>query len=84
MILAVDLDGYEETLGPKHASTLSTVGNLGNLYLKQGKMEQAEQFYMRALRGYESTLGLHHLKKFEVEQDLARVQRQMQALKTLK
>ncbi len=39
-------------------STLNTVNNLGLLYADQGKMAEAEEMYMRALRGYEKAWGL--------------------------
>jgi TolA-binding protein len=29
------------------------VGNLGNLYYSQGKLAEAEEMYLRALRGFE-------------------------------
>ena len=37
-------------------STLMTV-NLGNLYKSQGKLDEAEKMYRRALQGYEKALG---------------------------
>ena len=40
--------------------TLSTVNNLGNLYYDQGKLDKAEQMYVRALAGYEKALGPDH------------------------
>jgi hypothetical protein len=43
------LQGKEEALGRGHMSTLDTVNNLGTLYANQGKMEMAEQMYLRAL-----------------------------------
>ncbi|KAL9591387.1 MAG: hypothetical protein Q9179_007775, partial [Wetmoreana sp. 5 TL-2023] len=42
------------------SSTLGTVNNLGNFYKAQGKMAEAEEMYMRALRGYEKAWGLEH------------------------
>ncbi|KAJ5769158.1 protein kinase subdomain-containing protein [Penicillium odoratum] len=54
------LAGYEKVLGPGHVSTLSTVGNLGNVYYDQGKLKEAEEMYQRALVGYEKTLGPDH------------------------
>ncbi|KAF1971127.1 hypothetical protein BU23DRAFT_365978, partial [Bimuria novae-zelandiae CBS 107.79] len=33
-----------------------TVNNLGNLYVDQGKLAEAEAMYSRALRGYEEAL----------------------------
>ena len=51
------LDGYEKAWGPDHASTLSTVHNLGLLYTDQGKHAEAEKMYQRALdREHTSTL----------------------------
>jgi tetratricopeptide (TPR) repeat protein len=51
------LQGWEEALGPKHTSTLDTVGNLGNLYADQGKLAEAEAMYTRALQGYKDAIG---------------------------
>jgi tetratricopeptide (TPR) repeat protein len=34
--------------------------NLGNLYLDQGKLAEAEKMYKRALQGYEEALGANH------------------------
>jgi Tetratricopeptide repeat len=42
-----------------HTSTLDTVHNLGNLYRIQGKMEEAEQMFERALVGTEKALGMN-------------------------
>ncbi|CAN9172854.1 unnamed protein product, partial [Alternaria alternata] len=39
------LSGKEKALGPKHISTLETVGNLGNLHSGQGKLAEAQQMY---------------------------------------
>jgi hypothetical protein len=47
------LKGKEEVWGPKHTSTLDTVGNLANLYSDQGKMKEAEEMSLRALKGKE-------------------------------
>jgi hypothetical protein len=47
------LKGKEEVWGPKHTSTLDTVNNLGLLYADQGKMKEAEEICLRALKGYE-------------------------------
>jgi tetratricopeptide (TPR) repeat protein len=54
------LQGYEETLGPKHTSTLDTVNNLGVLYKDQGKLAEAEAIYTRALQGSEEALRPKH------------------------
>jgi tetratricopeptide (TPR) repeat protein len=60
VMLVSALQGYEEALGPKHTSTLQTVGNLGILYMNQGKLAEAEAMYTRALQGYEEALGPKH------------------------
>jgi tetratricopeptide (TPR) repeat protein len=39
---------------------LTTVNNLGNLYVNQGKLVEAEQMYQRALQGYEKELEPEH------------------------
>jgi hypothetical protein len=43
------LQGKEKALGPDHISILSTVNNLGILYLNQGKLAKAEKMCIRAL-----------------------------------
>ncbi|KAN0086424.1 hypothetical protein V8E54_000112 [Elaphomyces granulatus] len=35
----------------------STVNNLGLLYKSQGKLDEAEKMYRRALQGYEKAFG---------------------------
>ena len=39
---------------------LRAVHNLGTLYRDQGKLDEAEKMYMRALEGYEKALGADH------------------------
>ena len=46
--------------GAEHTSTLGTVNNLGLLYADQGKMAEAEEMYMRALKGYEKIYDADH------------------------
>lgn len=41
--------GYEDALGLRHPSTLTTVNDLGHLYADQGKLAEAEQMCTRAL-----------------------------------
>ena len=41
-------------------STLNTINNLGLLYADQGKLDEAEKMYQRALEGYEKALGPDH------------------------
>jgi tetratricopeptide (TPR) repeat protein len=47
-------------LGPEHPDTLMSVSNLGFLYQAQGRYDEAEPLYQRALAGREKTLGLEH------------------------
>ncbi len=51
------LRGKKKAWGPEHTSTLNTVNNLANLLADQGKMVKAEEMYVRALRGYQKTVG---------------------------
>jgi hypothetical protein len=37
---------------------LRAIRGLGDLYVDQGKLDEAEQMYRRALAGYEKRLGL--------------------------
>lgn len=52
--------GREKALGLDHTSTLQTVNNLGNLYIHQGKLKEAEEMFQRALKGKEKALGPDH------------------------
>jgi tetratricopeptide (TPR) repeat protein len=54
------LAGFEKAWGPKHTSTLTTVHNLGALYVDLGRLDEAEKMYQRALAGYEKAWGPEH------------------------
>ncbi|KAN0070367.1 TPR-like protein [Elaphomyces granulatus] len=56
--------GKEKAWGPDHTSTLDTVNNLGVLYADQGKLDEAEKMYQRALQGYEEALGLETVARY--------------------
>jgi hypothetical protein len=43
---------------------VGSVNNLCNLYADQGKLGEAEEMYMRALKGYEKALGVEHTSTF--------------------
>ena len=45
------LAGFENALGPEHASTLHTVRSLGKLYQCQGHLADAERMFKRAQAG---------------------------------
>ncbi len=47
-------------LGPEHPKLATRLNNLAELYRKQGKYEQAEPLYQRALAIYKKTFGPHH------------------------
>jgi tetratricopeptide (TPR) repeat protein len=54
----------KEAWGPDHTSTLRTIGNLDTLYADQGKLDEAEKMYQRALQGYEKVLGLENVTRY--------------------
>jgi tetratricopeptide (TPR) repeat protein len=51
----------ERTLGREHPSTLISVGSLALLYKSQGRYDEAEPLFLRALEASEHTLGHDHL-----------------------
>lgn len=66
------LRGYEEAWKVNRAfsnsttddlsiSTLSTIDNFGLLYRRQGKLQEAEEMYVRALRWKEEAWGAKHI-----------------------
>ncbi|KAL4955596.1 P-loop containing nucleoside triphosphate hydrolase protein [Aspergillus filifer] len=59
-----------KALGPDHTFTLGTVHNLGNLDSNQGKLQEAEEMYQRALAGYKKALGPEHSKTCLVANNL--------------
>ncbi|KAH0558819.1 hypothetical protein GP486_004539 [Trichoglossum hirsutum] len=60
----------EKILGPDNALTLDTAYNLGNLYLDQDKLTEAETMYERALAGKERILGPDHSSTLETVNSL--------------
>ena len=50
--------------------------NLGDLYADQGKMDEAEKMYQRALEGYEKVLGLDHMSTMKIAGNLRRLREQ--------
>lgn len=57
---------YEKAHGLDHASILNIVSNLGTLYAKRGKHEEAEAMYWRALARYEKAFGLDNTSTLNV------------------
>ena len=47
-------------LGKEHPDTLASVNNLAGLLRKQGRYEEAEPLYRRALKGCEEVFGEEH------------------------
>ena len=55
-LLAMD----EAALGPEHTEVASTLGNMGNVLQKQGKLAEAMALYERALAINEAAYGREH------------------------
>ena len=51
---------HEKTLGKEHASTATSLSNLGNVLYLQGKFKDAEAVHRRVLAIREKTLGAEH------------------------
>jgi len=64
-------------VGPDHPDTATSLNNLANLYWNQGKDEQAEPLYQRALSIDERTLGLQHPHTQTIRANYARLLRTM-------
>jgi len=60
----------KKVLGLDHLSTLRTINNLGNLYSDQGRLNEAEKMYERALSGYEKALGPEHTSTLDTVNNL--------------
>ena len=58
--------------GQLQLNAYEPLNGLANLYREQGKYEQAEPLYQRALRIREQQLGLEHPETAEIIHDLAR------------
>ncbi|KAK5729529.1 hypothetical protein LTR17_011832 [Elasticomyces elasticus] len=55
------LPGYIEELGVEHDWTLHTLNGLGDIYTNQGKVMEAENMYLRVLRGEMEARGPKHM-----------------------
>ena len=69
------LDLFRFSHGAKHTSTLNTVNNLGLLYKNQGKMKEAEEMLLRALRGYGEAWGAKHMSALDTVYGLGNLYR---------
>ena len=65
----------EKALGPDHLDTAQSLNNLAALYDNQGKYEQAEKLYQRALAIAEKALGPDHPATKIVRSNLAALRR---------
>ena len=61
----------EKVLGPDHPSTALSLNNLAALYDNQGKYDEAESLYQRALAIREKVLGSDHPDTAETRNNLA-------------
>jgi Tfp pilus assembly protein PilF len=55
------LAGHEKVLEPDHTSTLAVAVNFGSLFCRQGRLDEAERMYQRALTGIDNALGSEHM-----------------------
>ncbi|KAH7372236.1 hypothetical protein BKA66DRAFT_423213 [Pyrenochaeta sp. MPI-SDFR-AT-0127] len=68
----VGSNDYDKGLnkGNQHEIVLGAIHLLGNLYADQGKLDEAEQMYERALRGTEEALGPKHTSTLDTVNNL--------------
>ena len=71
------LTGKEKALGPDHTSILN---NLGILYKAQGRLEEAEMMFQRALAGKEKAHNLNNYKIKEIAETLTKLSRRCRYL----
>ncbi len=65
--------GKEKALGKDHPSTLDTVNNMALVFDKQGRYDDALEWYERALAGYEKALGKDHPSTHRTVHNMASV-----------
>ncbi|KAL9121974.1 MAG: hypothetical protein Q9187_001473 [Circinaria calcarea] len=59
-----------DSWGPDHTSTLDMFNNLGSLCISQGKIDEAEAMYVRALVGFETLPGIKNQRTQQVQENL--------------
>ena len=64
---------YDERLGREHGATLSTLNNLGVMYMNTGQYDQAEETMREVVRQYEQKYGTEHRVVAASYQNLATV-----------
>jgi tetratricopeptide (TPR) repeat protein len=67
------MQGLTEALGPNHPFTLNSENNLALLYQAEGKYDQAEALYLKALDGRRQLLGPENPDTLTVLRNLARL-----------
>ena len=65
--------GREAQLGATHQNTLRSVHHLAVLRVAQGRSDEAEPLFRRALEGLETQLGLRHQWTLETMSGLAKL-----------
>lgn len=59
-------------LGPEHPHTLTSLHNMANLLKEQGKLDEAEELFKRAVGARERVLGAKHPKTIKTKENLAK------------
>ena len=69
------LKGHEKESGHNTLFTFETVHNLGDLYRDQGNLDEAEDMFRRALKGYPEAGGLEHPNRKLIVNNLQSLQK---------
>ena len=69
-LLTEAFEGKRKVLGEEHQETLRTIGSLGHLYRRQGKLDQAEQLLAQCCRKSREVLGEEHVSTIQPCADL--------------
>ena len=72
--------GNKEALGLEYKSTLDSIRCMGNIFMEQGKLVEAEEAYQRALHGCEKTLGPEHTSTLRVVNNIGLLYRNQDKL----
>jgi len=60
----------KEAWGPDYTLTLSIVNNLGLLYADLGRLNEAEEMYLRVLQGFKKARGLDYILTLSIVNNL--------------
>ena len=61
----------EKSLGPEHEVFTTALNNVAKIYVATGKIDEAEQLYLRAMKTYEKKPGIDPAKEADVLDSLA-------------